>query len=363
MPVLPSIPSFSPLRRAHRTNLASIETVVAHRPNVIVDCATYLHGIRQPSCGQPDEAIATVRRNGSGFVWVGLKEPDNEDMAAVSKTFGLHELAVEDAINAYQRAKMEQYGNSLFLVLKTVMYVEHESATKAVEIVNSGEIMIFLGHDFIVTVRHGEHSGLAGLRHELEEDPARLSHGPAAVMHAIADRIVDQYLEVVESVEDDIDEMESAVFDPKTELRTEQIYLLKREVLELRRAIAPLANPMRRLSEIPNVFVPEEIRAYMRDVEDHLSQVSERVLAFDEILTTLVNAALAQVATRQNEDMRKISAWAAIALVPTGVAGIYGMNFEHMPELDWNFGYPMALGLIATICLLLYRSLRKRGWL
>ncbi|AZI59496.1 magnesium and cobalt transport protein CorA [Nakamurella antarctica] len=360
---MPSIPSLSALRRGSRSTGELAPVPSPANNSVIVDCATYFDGVRQSSCERPDDAIARVRAHGSGFVWIGLKEPEMADMAEVATSFGLHELAVEDAINAYQRAKIEQYSSSLFVVIKTVKYVEHESALKAVEIVNSGEIMMFLGADFIVTVRHGDHSGLAGLRQDLERDPARLALGPAAVMHAIADRIVDQYLAVVESVEDDIDEMESLVFDPTAILRTEQIYLLKREVLELRRAIAPLSAPMRRLAEMPNVFVPPEIRTYMRDVEDHLQQVSERVMAFDEILTTLVNAVLAQVATRQNEDMRKISAWAAIALVPTAVAGIYGMNFDFMPELHWTFGYPLALVLIAGICVLLYRTLRKRGWL
>ena len=166
------------------------------------------------------------------------------------------------------------------------------------------------------------------------------------MLHAIADRVVDEYLEVVQAAEDDVDEIETAVFSPGEKVGIEQIYLFKREILELRRATAPLAAPLHRMAENPNPFIPAHVRAYFRDVEDHLSQVTERVSTYDELLTTLVNAALAEISMQQNSDMRKISAWAAIALVPTAVAGIYGMNFDHMPELSWTFGYPMAMGII-----------------
>ena len=331
--------------------------------NVIVDCATYIDGVRAPGCLDPHLALQVVREAGRGFVWVGLQEPAADDMEAVAWTFGLHELAVEDAVNAHQRAKLEQYKQSLFFVMKTVLFVEHESPTTANEIINTGEIMVWLGPDFIITVRHGAHSGLADLRHELERDSSRLAGGPAIVLHAIADRIVDQYLEVTQAAEDDVDAIETAVFSPDQKVGIEQIYLFKREILELRRATAPLAAPLHKLAETPNPFVPAQVRAYFRDVADHLAQVTERVATYDELLTALVHASLAEISTQQNSDMRKISAWAAIALVPTAVAGIYGMNFEHMPELSWTFGYPMAIGLIVLICVLLHRTLRKRGWL
>ncbi len=363
MPVLPSMPSFKPLLGIARAVAGPTELVIAHPHNAIVDCATYVDGLRLPECGDPYIALQAVRAAGKGFVWVGLQEPDEDDMKAVSWTFGLHELAVEDAMSAHQRAKLEQYKQSLFLVMKTVRYVDHESPTTAAEIVQTGEIMVWLGPDFIITVRQGQHSGLAGLRHTLEADPARLAAGPAVVLHAIADKLVDQYLEVVQAAEDDIDEMENAVFSPGALVGIEQIYLFKREILELRRAIAPMSAPLHKLAETPSPFVPANIRAYFRDVEDHLSQATERVVTYDEMLTTLVNAALAEISMRQNSDMRKISAWAAIALVPTAVAGIYGMNFEHMPELGWTFGYPMAIVIIIAICWGLHRSLRKRGWL
>ena len=304
-----------------------------------------------------------MRSEGRGFVWIGLHEPDTDEMTVVAELFGLHELAVEDAVHAYQRPKMDRYDSSLFLVLKTVCYVEHTRGS-AVEIVQNGEIMMFLGADFIVTVRHGTALAAApGSAPGLESDPEQLAIGPAAVMHAIADRIVDEYLTVVEAVEDDIDDMENAVFTTEKSVDIEQIYLLKREILGLRRAVSPLTPALRALSGTPHPLIPAEIREYFRDVEDHLSVVAERVSTFDEMLTTLVSAALAEVTTRQNEDMRKISAWAAIALVPTAIAGIYGMNFEHMPELSWTYGYPLALGLIAAMCVSLFMLLRRRGWL
>src|SRR6478672_8095745 len=358
LPSLPSLPSFTP--DVAKRSVTALRPIT--HPDAIVDCAAYIDGERMPACHDPILAIERVRAEGRGFVWIGLHEPDTDEMTVVADLFGLHELAVEDAVHAYQRPKMDRYDNSLFLVLKTVCYVEHTRGS-AIEIVQNGEIMMFLGADFIVTVRHGEHSQLKGVRAALESDPEQLAIGPAAVMHAISDRIVDEYLSVVEAVEDDIDEMENSVFTTDKPVDIEQIYLLKREILGLRRAVAPLLPAMRSLSGTSTELLPTQIREYVRDVEDHLAVVADRVSTFDEMLTTLVNAALAEVTTRQNEDMRKISAWAAIALVPTAIAGIYGMNFQDMPELSWTFGYPMALAVIVALCVTLYLVLRRRGWL
>jgi len=361
MPVLPSLPSLPSFTPAARKPPVSVVRPLVH-PDAIVDCAAYIDGKRMPACHDPILAIERVRAEGRGFVWIGLHEPDTDEMTVVAELFGLHELAVEDAVSAYQRPKMDRYDSYLFLVLKTVCYVEHTTGS-AVEIVQNGEIMMFLGADFIITVRHGSHSQLTGVRAGLEADPEQLAIGPASVMHAIADRIVDEYLSVVEAVEDDIDDMENSVFTTEKPVDIEQIYLLKREILGLRRAVTPLAPALRALSGTQHPLVPAEIREYFRDVEDHLSVVADRVSTFDEMLTTLVSAALAEVTTRQNEDMRKISAWAAIALVPTAIAGIYGMNFEHMPELSWTYVYPLAIGLIVCVCILLFMLLRRRGWL
>ncbi len=315
-----------------------------------------------PGDADPAAALAQVRAASAGFVWVGAYEPDEDEMGDLARIFGLHELAVEDAVHAHQRPKLERYSRYQFLVLKTVRYVDHETGA-ASEIVDTGEIMVFLGRDFLITVRHGSHTGLAGLRRELEQHPERLAAGPAAVMHAIADRVIDKYLTVIEAIEDDIDEMEQAVFSPENPVDTEQIYLLKREVGELRRAVNPLVGPLRSLANEAHPLIPAEIREYFRDVEDHLSQVTERVNSYDDTLTTLVSAAMAEVATRQNEDMRKISAWAAIGLVPTALAGIYGMNFDVIPGAHSTHGFLICVLIMVIVCVGLYMLLRRRKWL
>jgi len=215
----------------------------------VVDCAVYIDGRRLPGRFTHDRALAEVRRRGEGFVWIGLHEPDNEQITGIAEVFDLHELAVEDAVQAHQRPKLERYDDTLFMVLKTVCYVGHAQPTTAHEIVETGEVMVFVGEDFVITVRHGEHSGLHDVRRRLEADPEQLALGPAAVLHAIADRVVDTYLEVTEAIEDDIDEMEAQVFTPRSTMDAEQIYVMKREVLDLRRAVVPLGPPLRKLTE------------------------------------------------------------------------------------------------------------------
>jgi magnesium transporter len=223
--------------------------------------------------------------------------------------------------------------------------------------------MIFVGPDFVVTVRHGDHSGLASVRTHLEASPALLKLGPYAVMHAIADHVVDSYLDVTDLVETDIDTMEEDIFSPLTQTNIECIYLLKREVVELRRAVNPLTLALQRMGTDHNELISIEVRRYMRDVLDHNIQASDRITSYDELLSSLVQAALGKVAMQQNIDMRKISAWVAIAAVPTAIAGIYGMNFDHMPELHQAWGYPAALGLMLVVCMLLYRTFRRNHWL
>ena len=329
----------------------------------VVDCAVYVDGKRVEGRWAHDAAIEEVRRRGEGFVWIGLHEPSDEQINGIAETFGLHELAVEDAVNAHQRPKLERYDDTLFMVLKTVCYVGHAEPTTASELVETGEVMVFVGRDFVITVRHGRHSGLRDVRHKLEADPEQLALGPASVLHAITDHVVDAYLDVTEAIEDDIDEMEAEVFTPRSTMDAEQIYVMKREVLELRRAVMPLVAPMRKLTEGYSSLVPHEVRSYFRNVDDHLSTVAERVAGFNEILTTLVDAMLARISMRQNNDMRKITAYAGLISVPTMIAGIYGMNFDAMPELHWNFGYPMVIILIGLICGALYRNFRRNGWL
>jgi magnesium transporter len=329
----------------------------------VVDCAVYVDGRRLPGRWTHERALAEVRRRDDGFVWIGLHEPDEEQITGIADVFGLHELAVEDAVHAHQRPKLERYDDMLFMVVKTVCYLGNSQPTAEHEIVETGEVMAFVGADFVITVRHGEHSALGDVRRKLEADPEQLSLGPAAVLHAIADRVVDTYLEVTEAIEDDIDEMEAQVFTPRSSVNAERIYVMKREVLELRRAVVPLGAPLRKLTEGYSSLVPHEVRSYFRDVDDHLVTVTERIAGFNELLTTLVDAVLANITMRQNNDMRKITAYVAIISVPTMIAGLYGMNFDVMPGLHSAYGYPAVLLGIVVVCVGLFRVFRRNQWL
>ena len=362
---MPALPSLRATARGRRPRALDNDAHVPHVPLAafVVDCAVYIDGKRLEGRWNHRDAIAEVRRREEGFVWVGLHEPDAEQIDDIAEVYGLHPLAVEDAVHAHQRPKIERYDEMVFSVFKTVRYVAHASPTTANEIVESGELMCFVGKDFVITVRHGQHSGLRRVRRMLEDQPEHLALGPAAVLHAIADHIVDAYLDVSAAVEGDIDTIEAEVFAPYSELGADQIYLMKREVLELRRAVQPLVTPLRRLSEGYSPLVPTEVRSYFRDVDDHLATVSERVAQFDELLTTLVDAVLAKITLRQNNDMRKITAYAALLAVPTMFAGIYGMNFDYMPELHWTFGYPLVIVVILVICGWLFRTFRRNRWL
>jgi magnesium transporter len=358
VPSIPPLPSFRGQGRA-RTPLPRIPVPTAR---AVVDCAIYVDGERLPGRFNHSDAMAEVGNRGNGFVWVGLHDPDEYQMADIAKTFDLHPLAVEDAVKAHQRPKLERYDDTLFLVLRTVTYVEHELHSIS-EIVETGDIMVFVGPNFAVTVRHGEHSGLAGVRKQLESHPEQLMFGPGSVLHAVADHVVDSYIEVALSVENDIEEMEEAVFTPRNTVSIETIYQLKREVVELRRAVNPLQIPLQLLGHKPDLPLPKEIRRYLRDVADHHITVSERITDFDESLSELVSAALAKIGVQQNTDMRKISAWVAIAAVPTMVAGIYGMNFTHMPALEAQWGFWVVLVITLGICVGLYVNFHRNNWL
>ncbi|BBZ29843.1 magnesium transport protein CorA [Mycolicibacterium madagascariense] len=351
-------------RRGGEPDPDSIRVPVAR---AMVDCGVYADGKRLPGKYTHAAALAKVRdmeMDGCrSFVWVGLHEPDEHQMQSVADVFGLHELAVEDAVHAHQRPKLERYDNTLFLVLKTIMYVEHDSVAMAREIVETGEIMIFVGPDFVVTVRHGDHGGLAAVRKQMDTTPASCALGPYAVLHAIADHVVDHYLEVTDLLENDIDAMEENVFSPNSTTNVEHIYLLKREVVEMRRAVSPLNLALQRLGSDHNDLISKEVRRYIRDVVDHNTQASDRIASYDEVLSSLVQAAVAKVSMEQNVDMRKISAWVAIAAVPTALAGIYGMNFDHMPELHQVWGYPAVLLIMLTTCIVLYTNFRRNHWL
>ncbi|MEH0575919.1 MULTISPECIES: magnesium and cobalt transport protein CorA [Streptomyces] len=338
-------------------------------PSAVVDCAVYRDGSRVafPQPPTPQEAMRQVRRDG-GFVWIGLHEPTEAEFAGIAAEFGLHPLAVEDAVQAHQRPKLERYDDSLFTVFKTIHYIEHDRLTANSEVVETGEVMCFTGKDFFITVRHGGQGSLRALRHRLQDDPELLAKGPSAVLHAIADHVVDGYVAVADAVQDDIDEVETEVFSPGrkgTPRGTDagRIYQLKREVLEFKRAVSPLLRPMQLLSERPMRLVDPDIQKYFRDVADHLARVQEQVIGFDELLNSILQANLAQASVAQNEDMRKITSWAAIIAVPTMVCGVYGMNFDYMPELHWKFGYPVVMAVMVGMCVGIHRTLKRNGWL
>ena len=322
----------------------------------VVDCAVYEDGRRRDGQVDLEEAYEASAR-GNSFVWIGLHEPTRAEFDSIQREFRLHELAVEDAIKAHQRPKLEVYDDMLFIVLKTARYVDSD------EVVDLGEIAVFLGEDYIVTVRHGEATSLHTVRAELERNPDLLRCGTGAVLHAILDRVVDDYQPALDGLSADIEEVEGEVFSPTRDNPAERIYKLKREVLEFNRATGPLLEPVDRLARGLYDVVHPEVRQYFRDVNDHLHRVHDQLEGFRDLLTSVLEANLTQVSVRQNEDVRKISAWVAILAVPTMIAAIYGMNFEHMPELEWSFGYPLSLGLMVVVCLFLYRSFKRAGWL
>jgi magnesium transporter len=323
---------------------------------MILDCAVYEDGRRRDGPLPLEHAMEACRRPGA-FVWIGLYEPTEEEFDSIQREFGLHELAVEDAIKAHQRPKLEVYDDMVFIVLKTARYVDSE------EVVELGEILIFLGQAYLVTVRHGEASSLHHVRERLERDPEQLEHGPGIALHAILDQVVDDYQPAIAGLQNDVDEVEDEVFSPARTNPAERIYKLKREVLDFNRATAPLIGPVDSLASGRFEQIPGEVRNYFRDVGDHLRRVHEQLESMRDLLTSVLEANLAQVGVRQNEDVRRISAWVAIIAVPTMIAGIYGMNFEHMPELDWTFGSPAVLLVMLTICAALYRYFKRAGWL
>lgn len=323
---------------------------------MVVDYAIYEHGRRREESVPLEDAVTACRAPDT-FVWIGLYEPTEQEFETIRHEFELHDLAVEDAIHAHQRPKLEVYGEMVFVVLKTARYVDPD------EVVQLGEILVFLGKDYVITVRHGEASSLHGVREGLEADSKLLRHGPGAVLHAIVDRVVDDYGPALAGLGEDVDEIEGEVFSQERGNPTERIYKLKREVLQLSRATTPLLEPVNRLARGDYEVIPLEVRAYFRDVDDHLRRVREQLDGYRDLLTSVLEANLAQVTVQQNQDVRKISAFVAILAVPTMIAAIYGMNFDDMPELGWSLGYPFVLVLMATICFSLYRYFKRIGWL
>ncbi len=336
---------------------------------MIVDKAIYVDGRRE---AEPDTVreIYEACRKQSGVAWIGLYKPTEEEFDSVAEEFGLHPLAVEDAIKAHQRPKLERYGETLFIVLRTARYIDQSDT------VEFGEIHVFVGDDFVVTVRHGEASALGGVRDRLEDKPDLLRRGPGAILYAITDSVVDGYFPVVEGLKNDVDEIETEVFGGNAEA-SRRIYTLSREVIEFQRATKPLAGVLDHLVEGREDDIEPEVQRYLRDVQDHTYRVVEQIDGFRELLQSILSVNLTMVSLAQNEKVtslteasiaqndqtKKISAWAAILIVPTLIAGIYGMNFEYMPELNWTLGYPFSLVLMVMVSGTLYLLFKRRGWL
>ena len=302
--------------------------------------------------GQLAEACGDV-----GFVWVGLKDPSREELERAAEAFGLHPLAIEDAEATHERPKVDVFGETLTLVLRSARYDEEEERLEV------GQITVMSSPGHVLVVRRGDAVPLNDLRGRMESDPEWLRQGPGVVLHAILDTVVEAYLPVLTGIDSDIAEVEAAVFSEDRHMPTQRIYELTREVLEFRKSVYPLSRVMETLTRLAHPLVNDDLRRYFRDTEDDLKRVVDQIHTERELLDSALEANLAQVGLRQNEDMRKMSAWVAIAAVPTMVAGIYGMNFDYMPELDARYGYFVVMAVVTLICLALHRTFKRSGWL
>ncbi len=318
----------------------------------MIDCAVYLNGVRTPTDPDPDTLDDTLAGlAGRDFLWIGVNNPTQAEMHRIGTALGLHPLAIEDTLEAHQRPKLERYSDHMFLSMRIVSYSDDDITTN--------EVNICLGENYLLTVRHGG-PHLSGARFQAERAPDRLRQGPIAALHAVMDAIVDRYEDVARELEQDVEEVETSVFSPDRTRDSRRIYRLKRETLEFRHVVAPLRDPLKKFAEHAE---PAAAQPYYRDIADHLQRALDSIDAIDSLLSNALNAHLAQLSVQQNEDMRKLTAGATLFAIPTAVAGVYGMNFRYMPELDWRFGYPLVVGLTAIVCYVVYRRFRNSGWL
>jgi magnesium transporter len=322
---------------------------------VILDCAHYKDGARQNE-GPLAIEEAAERARGDGFIWLGLHDPEAAELTEVAARFDLPPLAVEDALKAHQRPKLEDYADGYFLVLHTARYLDD------VEEVEFGQVHVFAGEGFVIVVRHGAASELHSARERLEARPELLREGPAAAVWAIMDKVVDDYEPVMAGIENDVEEVEVDVFGERSD-ETKRIYFLRRELAEFYRAVHPLLQPLDVLVSSQDPQTSALLGEHLRDVSDHVKRVEEAITTQRELLTSVLQANLAVISVQQNDVVKKISGWAAIITVPTLIASIYGMNFDHMPELHWRVGYPLALTMMVVAGLFLHRLLRRAGWL
>ncbi|HTN22718.1 MAG TPA: magnesium/cobalt transporter CorA [Solirubrobacteraceae bacterium] len=324
---------------------------------MIVDCAHYKQGSRQNEAPLSVDEAARRRSEEEGFVWIGLHDADDAELRKVAQRFDLPALAVEDAMHAHQRPKLEDYPEGYFLVLHTARYLDD------VEEVEFGEVHVFTGTGFVIVIRHGMASELSQARQRLEDNPELLREGPVAAVWAILDKIVDDYEPVIAGLENDVEEVEVAVFGEEVGDQTRRIYFLRRELAEFYRAVHPLLQPLEELVSKEHPEVEGSMREHMRDVADHVKRLEDAIATQRELLTSILQANLAVISVQQNDIVKQISGWAAIITVPTLIAGIYGMNFRNMPELRWHYGYPLSLVLMVAVAAGLHRVLRRAGWL
>lgn len=323
--------------------------------NEVVNCAAYQEGRRIANIELNE--ISKVLLMQDQFVWIGLHEPSEALLSQVQEQFGLHDLAIEDAHNAHQRPKIESYGDTIFIVLRTAQI-------NTAHHIDFGETHFFVGANFLVTVRHGSSLSYADVRNRCESMPHLLRKGQGFALYAVMDSIVDQYFPVVDALELELTTVEEKIFNEKPSRETtEQIYELKRELLEVKRAVSPLIDICNRLTRFDIKLIAEETQNYFRDIYDHAVRINEMVDNARELLNTALDANFSLISISQSEVSKKFAGWAAILAVPTMVAGFYGMNFKFMPELNWEYGYPFALGLIVSLCLLIYYLFRRSGWL
>ena len=323
---------------------------------MIVDVALYQDGRRIEGPADISDLVEIARKEG-GFVWLGLAEPTQAEFDMVVGELNFHPLAIEDAINAKQRPKIEDYDGLTFFVLKTVFFDKKEQE------VSTGELMCFIADHFIVIVRHGEGQPLATVRHDLEQKPELMKLGPYAVLHAVADRVIDGYTHIATSLENEVVGVENKVFNGRRQTFSQEIYFLKREIIEFRHSIEPLVIPLSKLNHRVVPAIPETLAPFFRDTSDHLIQACEHASGLDSLITSVLQADLAHIQVQQNLDVRRISAWVALASGPTMIAGIYGMNFHNMPELSTKYGYFVVIGAMVSLTGLLLRIFRKSGWL
>jgi magnesium transporter len=329
--------------------------------DAVVDCAVYTRGARKPGTAEFAAAAREVRHRRDAFVWLGLHEPDRATMRRVAAEFGLHELTAEQAAFSGHRPAVESIGDVTRIVLRTARYVEHEELTETSEVVDTGDVTILIGPRFAITVRHGAPGALWKVREGLEQRTAVLTAGPWAVAYAVCSAMVDLYLDVAGHVEKDLERLEETAFATVRSPGIAQMYQLKREMVEFKRAVLPLQEPLLRL--LDDAGVPAVLRPYFVDVRSRLARAVERVGGFDDLLNSILQARLAQVSVDQNNDMRKIASWAAIAAVQTTIAGIYGMNFDNLPGANQPYGFAVVIAVMVLAGVVLYRRLKDAGWL